>query len=185
MHEINLEDARIEYEGQWLSVDDLTGRIQHKIDAGDMKFAQLAAALEKLKKALENIVVLEADLVLYKRDYELLKSLGAQDPQKGVRRAILAYVEAPAGRPAAEKPPGAAATSPEAAVPTPPPSKADGDRHLPGPSPDAHKKKKTIVQCAKCKAPIAISSEKRPLLVECPSCGMSGRLGAQNKWAKL
>ena len=185
MHEINLEDARIEYEGQWLSVDDLTGRIQHKIEAGDMKFAQLAAALEKLKKALENTVVLEAELVLSKRDFDLLKSLSGQDPQKGVRRAVLAYAEAPAGRPEAEKAPGAAAPPPEKPVPSPPAAKADSDRHPPELSPDAHKKKKTIVQCAKCKAPIAISSEKRPLLVECPSCGMSGRLGAQNKWAKL
>ena len=185
MHEINLEDARIAFDGQWLSVDDLTGRIQQKIDAGDMKFAQLAAVLEKLKNALEETVVLETELVLSKRNHDLLTSLGGQDAKKGVRRAVLAYIDAPAGRPEAERVPKAGATIPAPPAPPPPLPKVDAHRHPPEPARDTEKTKKTIVQCAKCKAPIAIGSSKRPLLVECPSCGMSGRLGTQNKWAKL
>ena len=53
MHEINLDDAKIKIDGEWLSTEDLARKIDEKIQAGEMKFSHLAAALEKLNKAIE------------------------------------------------------------------------------------------------------------------------------------
>ncbi|MBW2193359.1 MAG: hypothetical protein JRF27_06180, partial [Deltaproteobacteria bacterium] len=59
MSEINLEDAKINSEGKWLSAEDLTNMIQEKMQSGDMKIANLAATLEELNNALENSHTLE------------------------------------------------------------------------------------------------------------------------------
>lgn len=45
--------------------------------------------------------------------------------------------------------------------------------------------KKLVIKCPKCKGPIEIISDERPLEVECSNCGTGGHLTAANKWAKL
>ena len=37
--EINLEDAKINFEGEWLSTEDLSNEIQEKLQAGDMNIS--------------------------------------------------------------------------------------------------------------------------------------------------
>lgn len=144
MSEINLEEARISVEGQWLSAEDLTDMIQKKMQAGDMKFSNLAAALEELNNALENSTTLNIKLVLAKEDYEKLRAAGGDDDREMVRNAIITFIG------------GSAAGV-----------------------------KKLFIKCPKCKGPIEIATDKRPLDVECAKCGTGGRLTAQNKWAKL
>lgn len=56
---------------------------------------------------------------------------------------------------------------------------ADGEK------PDKKQIKKAIVKCPQCMAPITIPTDERPVVVECEKCGTSGRLTAQNRWAKL
>lgn len=56
---------------------------------------------------------------------------------------------------------------------------ADGEK------PDKKQIKKAIVKCPQCMAPITISTDERPVVIECEKCGTSGRLTAQNRWAKL
>jgi len=103
MNDINLQEAKIKFEGQWLAVEDLTGRIQEKMDAGDMKFSTLAKALEKLNTALENSHTIETKIVIPNVDYEKLKELGGEDDLKCVRKAIMAFIEGGVqGAPAAE-----------------------------------------------------------------------------------
>ena len=46
-------------------------------------------------------------------------------------------------------------------------------------------KKKIAIKCPQCMSPIEITSDERPLVVECQNCGTSGRLTDQNRWAKL
>lgn len=92
MGEINLEAAKISVEGQWLSAEDLTNIIQEKMQAGDMKFSNLAAALEELNNALENSTTLDIKLVLPKEEYEKLKAAGGDDDQESVRKAIMAFI---------------------------------------------------------------------------------------------
>lgn len=92
MHEINLGEAKINVDGVWFTADDLTTKIQEKIDAGDMKFAALAGALEQLQDALENAVTLEVKILLAKDEYEKLKSIGGEDDQACVTKAITAFI---------------------------------------------------------------------------------------------
>jgi hypothetical protein len=144
MTAINLEEARINLEGQWLSAEDLTNMIQEKMQAGDMKFSNLATALEELNNALENSTTLDIKLVLTKEEYEKLKAAGGDDDRKSVLKALTAFIG------------GSTAGL-----------------------------KRLAIKCPKCKASIEITTDERPLDVECSKCGTGGRLTAQNKWAKL
>jgi len=144
MTAIDLEEAKINLEGQWLSAEDLTNMIHEKMQAGDMKFSNLATALEELNNALENSATLDIKIVLTKEEYSQLRTAGGDDDRESVRKALTAFI---GGSAAGLKRPG--------------------------------------IKCPKCKASIAISSDERPLVVECPECGTGGRLTAQNKWAKL
>jgi hypothetical protein len=92
MTAINLEEARINLEGQWLSAEDLTSMIQEKMQAGDMKFSNLATALEELNNALENSTTLDIKLVLTKGEYDKLKAAGGDDDRKSVRKALMAFI---------------------------------------------------------------------------------------------
>jgi hypothetical protein len=92
MHEINLGEAKINVNGVWFSADDLTNKIQQKIDAGDMKFADLADALEQLQNALENATTIDVQLVLAKEEYEKLKSIGGENDRECVTKAIMAFI---------------------------------------------------------------------------------------------
>lgn len=151
MHKINLDEAKINLDGIWFSADDLTNRIQEKIEAGDMKFSDLAAALEVLQNALENAITLDIKVLLSKDEYEKLTSIGGDDDRNCVTRAIMAFI--------------------------------GGDQAKPDAKP--RNKKKLVIKCPKCKAPIEITSDERPLDVECSKCGTGGRLTPENKWAKL
>ena len=151
MSEINLEDARINFEGEWLSAEDLANRIQEKMKAGDMKLTNIAAALEELNNALENSHRLEVAVVISKQEYEQLKKIGGENDCECIRKAIKAYI-------------GGEKAVAETAV---------------------KNKKKLVIKCPKCKAPIEIASDERPLDVECSKCGTGGRLTPQNKWVKL
>ncbi len=92
MNEISLDDGTINYNGDWLTVDDLTNRIKEKMDAGDMKFADLATILEELKKVIEDSHKLEINIAIYKEDYERLKALSEEEEDReSVRKAIMAY----------------------------------------------------------------------------------------------
>lgn len=151
MHEINLGEAKVKVDGVWFSADDLTDKIQEKIDAGDMKFADLAGALEQLQNALENATTLDVKILLAKEEYEKLKSIGGENDQDCVTKAIMAFI--------------------------------GGDKKMSDPTDKS--KKKLVIKCPKCKAPIEITSDERPLDVECTTCGTGGRLTPENKWAKL
>lgn len=153
MREINLEDAKINLDGQWLAAEDLTKMIQEKMQAGDMKFSTLAAALEELNNALENSAKLDIKLVLTKEEYQRLKSIGGDDDRECVRKAIMAFIGGGVAGPAADVPAGA--------------------------------DKKLTIKCPKCKGPIEIKTDERPIEVECAQCGTGGRITPQNKWAKL
>lgn len=151
MSDIDLQAGTINYQDQWLSVEDLTGKIQEKMNAGDMKFSDLAAALEELNKALENSHTIETKIVIPTADYEKLKGLGGGDDLTCVHKAIIAFI---------------AGDIPEEAPLQPADPKA---------------KKKKAIKCAKCKATIELPTDKRPTEIECPECGTVGRLKSPNK----
>ncbi|CAB5089829.1 hypothetical protein D3OALGA1CA_832 [Olavius algarvensis associated proteobacterium Delta 3] len=92
MGTINLEEAKIKVDDEWLSVEELTQRIQEKMETGDMKFAGLASALEQLNHALENSRTLEISTVLTRDEYQRLKEIGGGDDRECVRQAIAAFI---------------------------------------------------------------------------------------------
>jgi DNA-directed RNA polymerase subunit RPC12/RpoP len=96
MRDINLEDATINLDGEWLSVEVLTRRIQQKMQDGDLKFANLATALEDLNTALENTHVIETKIVISEADYKQLKELGDGDSHSAVRKAVMAFIKSDA-----------------------------------------------------------------------------------------
>lgn len=151
MSNIDLQAGTINYQDQWLSVEDLTGKIQKKMNAGDMKFSDLAAALEELNKALENSHTIETKIVIPTADYEKLKKLGGGDDLTCVHKAIMAFIagdaqEEPSSQPAEPK-----------------------------------VKKKKAIKCAKCKATVELPTDEMPTEIECPECGTVGRLKSPNK----
>jgi len=156
MSEINLDDAKIKYEGEWLSAKDLADKIQKKMQSGELKFADMAAALEELNKALENTHTLDVKVVITKDQYKKLQVLGGNNDREAVRKAIMKAI----GSGAANAQTGAKATEPA-------------------------KQKQITIKCPGCKSPIKIETDERPTVVECPACGISGRLTQENKWAKL
>jgi len=156
MSEINLDDAKIKFEDQWLSAEDLAKKIQEKMQSGELKFANMATALEELNKAMENTHTLDVKIVITKDQYKKLQILGGNDDRVAVRKAIMKAIES--GVPNVQK-------ETKAADPVP--------------------KKQTIIKCPGCKSPIKIETDERPTVVECPTCGISGRLTQENKWAKL
>jgi ribosomal protein S27E len=151
MGEINLDEAKINVNGDWFSAEDLANSIQEKMKAGDMKFSGLASALEELNKTMEDSQAIEIRLVLPKEEYKKLKALGGSDDRESVRKAIKAFIGGRVKKTGAE----------------------------------GMEKKKMVIKCPKCKSPIEIVSDRRPLNVECSNCGMGGRLTPENKWAKL
>ena len=144
--EIHLEEGKINYNGEWLSTDDLTGKIQASIGEGDLNIASLAAALEELVAALENSRALEIRIVLPREDYDTLKARGGEDDRECIRKAILAFISGE------ERPDTVTITTP------------------------AKKEQKGVmIKCAKCNTPFEVSSEERPIEIECPFCG-TGRV---------
>jgi len=94
MTDIRLDRAQIKYKGEWLSADDLAAKIKSKINAGEMKFAELAAALEKLNSAMENARAIETRLSLPTEVYNRLKSLGGGSDGECVQQAVTAFIAA-------------------------------------------------------------------------------------------
>lgn len=159
MSDIDLQVGKINYQDQWLSIEDLTGKIQTKMKAGDMKFSDLAAALEELNIALENSHTIETKIVIPTADYEKLKELGEGDDRTCVHRAVMAFI---------------AGDSRQA----PPSEPAEPDSE---PAIESKAKKKKAIKCTKCKATIELPTDERPTEIQCPECGTMGRLKAPNK----
>ena len=126
------------------------------MQSGELKVANLAAALEELNNAMENTHTLDIKIVITKDQYKKLQVLGGNDDRGAVRKAIMKAIGS--GAPGAMK---------------------DGK------TTDPVNKKLTIIKCPGCKSPIKIETDERPTIVECTTCGISGRLTLENKWAKL
>jgi hypothetical protein len=150
MSEIRLEDAKINFQGQWLSAEELTGMIREKLDAGDLKFAEPAAALEALATAMDNSHTLEERVVVPKETYERLIERGGDDENTSVHKAVMEYIE-PEGAASVED--GSADESAD--------ESADGN---------------SVIKCTRCKALIEVPSDQRPIVFDCPICGTSCRL---------
>ncbi len=151
MSDIDLQAGKIKFEGEWLSAQDLSNKIQEKMDASDMKFSSLASALEELNKALENSHTIETRIVIPKEQYKKLKALGGNDERECLLKAIKAFIK------------GGVQMKPA------PGSQSESYAEPSG-------KIKKIIKCAKCSADIEINEDKKPTQIKCPVCNAVGRL---------
>jgi len=99
MSGLNLEEGKIMHDGQWVTAEDLTERIQNHINENKLKFAGLAASLETLNNALENSKQVEVKIILSKDVYEKLKAKGGEDDKECIKKAIKAYIGVNGNRP--------------------------------------------------------------------------------------
>ncbi|UCD33323.1 MAG: hypothetical protein JSW04_14500 [Desulfobacterales bacterium] len=152
MSEIDLQNAKINFEGEWLSSEDLTNKIQEKMQAGDMKFSSYAKSLEELNIALENSHKIETQILLLKDDYDKLKKLGGEDDAVCVKKAIMAFITSD---------PGTDVSLTSAAEP--------------------EVQKPQTIQCERCTASIEISPDEKQTDIECPECGTSIILKPKSK----
>ena len=155
MDTINLDDGKINFEGDWLSVEDLTKKIQTKMQSGDMKFADMAGALETLNKRLEDSHPLEVKIVLTKDDYSKLKDCGEADDRECIRKAIMAFIVSE----------NVTNSSNETAA-----GVASDD-----------KIKKARVKCANCDSPFEVRIEPGKDAIKCSVCGAMGHIKAPNQ----
>lgn len=183
MSNINLEEGKINFDGKWLSAEDLTEMIQKKMGDGDFKFAAMAAALEELNRAVEDSHIIEATIVLEKEIYEKLLALGGGDEKESLRKAIMEYIhdgEAPVS-PQPQQPPQ---TKPKEKETTHLVEVEDKDEPAPKPekikekepSPDAPPKSGRAVRCTNCKTIIPVHTDERPIVVDCPQCRTTCRV---------
>ena len=174
MAEIRLAEGSIRFQDEWLTADDIKARIKEKMDAGDMKFAALAAALEELNQAMENAHPIEVRLVLSRDDYEKLQKRGGPDDNESVRKAILAFIEGGQNKPPAmemQAPVKGAGQMNEKAQ-SPPPVESKVPQSF------------DTIPCSKCKKPVRIPSNERPLGLECEFCGTTIVLEAEKEETK-
>ena len=106
---------------------------------------------------MENSHTLEVKLIITKDEYERLREFGGDDDNESVRKAIFSF--------------------------------GDSTDHIETTATDvvADDQIKTLtINCPhpQCMTPIEITTEERPIMVECPNCGISGWLTAENEWGK-
>jgi len=152
MSEIDLQNSKINFEGEWLSSEGLANKIQEKMQAGDMKFSNYAKALEELNIALESSHEIETKILLLKEDYDKLKTLGGEDDASCVKKAIMAFIEGD--------------TQAEVSL---------------TPTTEPEVQKPQTIQCEKCSALIEVSPDEKQTDVECPECGTSILLKPKGK----
>ena len=92
MRQINLDEGRILVDEQWLNAEEIKEQIQEKMDAGEMKFAGLAKALEELNRAMEGAHALDVRIVITKDQYEKLRTMVDGDDRARLKAAIAAFI---------------------------------------------------------------------------------------------
>lgn len=89
MGTINLEDAKVSYEGQNLPAIHLIGKLQAQLEDAARRMAAIASTLGDIQAALLNSNMVEAKLTLSREEYERFKSLGGMDDSERIRKAVM------------------------------------------------------------------------------------------------
>lgn len=192
---INLEDAKVSYEGQMLPAINLIGKLQTQLREAASRMTAIAKTLGDLQTELLNSHTVEVKLTLSKKDYNTLRSLGGTDDTERIHKAVMSVIhpvetETSSG-------PGASGTAIPSIGdnPAPPPVesrseiiKSSEPIPLPHPEPQAAGqdfreqpiaaetaiKKKLITKCPTCQSLIDLpdaSSDQWPVELKCGNCG--------------
>jgi DNA-directed RNA polymerase subunit RPC12/RpoP len=194
MSTIDLEDAKVSYEGQTLPAIHLISKLQMQLQEAACRMAVIASTLGDLQAALLNANTVEVKLTLSKEDYDRFKSLGGMDDSERVRKAVMTLIH-PEG---SGFPTSRAESRPAASVPgsvAPPvefrpesaPVAEPATPNAPGPQPvepiipeqpiaaEAPIQQKSTTKCPRCQALIdlpEISSHQWSVEIKCGNCGV-------------
>jgi len=92
MSTINLEDAKVSYEGQNLPAINLISKLQTQLQEAACRMAVIASTLGDLQAALLNSNTVEAKLTLSREDYGRFKSLGGMDDSDRILKAVMTLI---------------------------------------------------------------------------------------------
>jgi hypothetical protein len=195
MNIINLEDAKVSYEGQTLPAVDLIGKLQTELREAVSKIAAIAETLGNLQTALLNSHTVEVKLTLSKEDYHKFQTLGGMDDNERIRQAVMNIIhpekkENPAisGEPELATPfvesspaPSSAASqtvtvksSEPIAPPTPEPPAAEQAQQERPIAAETPIKKKFLTKCPTCQSLIDLpetTNDQWPVELKCGNCG--------------
>ena len=195
MNIINLEDAKVSYEGQTLPAVNLIGKLQTQLREAASQMAVIAETLGDLQNALLNSHTVEVRLTLSKEDYDKFKSLGGMDDNERIRKALMDVIhpkEAQNSSGSDEPRPATpfAASSPAPASVESQPVTATSSEPIPPPDPEPSAveqsiqelpiaaetpiKKKLITKCPTCQSLIDLpeaSNDQWPVELKCGNCG--------------
>jgi DNA-directed RNA polymerase subunit RPC12/RpoP len=178
MSTINLEDAKVSYEGQNLPAINLIGKLQTQLQEAACRMAVIASTLGDLQAALLNSTTVEVKLTLSREDYDRFKSLGGTDDSERIRKAVMTLIHPEES----EFPPASVESRTEFAtaaepVPTHDPGAQPVARTIPG-RPIATEppiKQKSTAKCPRCQSLIDLpetSNSQWSVEIQCQNCGV-------------
>jgi DNA-directed RNA polymerase subunit RPC12/RpoP len=171
MNIINLEDAKVTYEGQSLPAVNLIGTLQTELREAASRMAAIAETLGNLQTALLNSHTVEVKLTLSKEDYHKFKSLGGMDDNERIRQAVMTVIhteekgnspvsgEHGLATPLTESNPALSSVESQTVAVKP-------SEHIPPPDPEPPAAERTYQE-----RPIAAETPiKKKLITKCPTC---------------
>ena len=196
MNIINLEDAKVTYEGQTLSAVDLIGKLQTELREGVSQMAAIAETLGNLQTALLNSHTVEVKLTLSKEDYHKFQTLGGgMDDNERIRQAVMNIIhpekkgsppisrEPEPATPFVESSPAPLSAEPQTvtvksseptAPLTPEPPAAEQARQEQPIAAETPIKKKLLTKCPTCQSLIDLpetTNDQWPVELKCGNCG--------------
>jgi DNA-directed RNA polymerase subunit RPC12/RpoP len=195
MNIINLEDAKVSYEGQTLPAVDLIGKLQSELREAVSQMAAIAETLGNLQTALLNSHTVEVKLTLSKEDYHKFQTLGGMDDNERIRQAVMNIIhpekkgppplsgEPGPAKPFVESSPAPSSVEPQAvtvkpsesiAPPAPEPPAAEQTRQEQPIAAEAPVKKKLLTKCPTCQSLIDLpetTDDQWPVELKCGNCG--------------
>jgi DNA-directed RNA polymerase subunit RPC12/RpoP len=174
MSTINLEDAKISYEGQNLPAINLISKLQTQLQEAACRMAVIASTLGDLQAALLNSNTVEAKLTLSREDYGRFKSLGGMDDSDRILKAVMTLIHPEESSTLESRP-----AFPQAAEPvrTHDPEPHPVERIFPEQPIAAEPpiKPKSTTKCPRCQSLIDLpeaSNNRWSVEIKCGNCGV-------------
>lgn len=192
---INLEDAKVSYEGQTLPAVNLIGKLQTQLREAASRITAIAETLGDLQTVLLNSHTVEVKLTLSKEDYNKFSSLGGMDDDERIRKAVMNVIHPEEAENSSGSGESGTAMPFVASSPALPPveprseiTKSSEPIPPPDPEPQAAEqsfqeqpiaaetaiKKKLITKCPTCQSLIDLpeaSNDQWPVELKCGNCG--------------
>jgi DNA-directed RNA polymerase subunit RPC12/RpoP len=176
MGTINLEDAKVLYEGQNLPAIHLIEKLQTELEEASRRMAAIASTLGDIQAALLNSNMIEAKLTLSRKDYEKFKSLGGMDDSERIRKAVMSLIHPEES----EFPPSPGESRTEFTQATKPALPHDlkplpEERIFPEQAAEPPIEQKSTTKCPRCQSLIVLPEtcvDQWSVEIKCENCGV-------------